>query len=84
MEYVCDHMKRIVIYDQDTISITLERCGNCIGCLKSKAETPSHSCEALEEIDTLATWIRKDPDNHRGSAGEVISEARTERTDPRR
>ena len=53
MEYVCDHMKRIVIYDQDTISITLERCGECIGCLRSKAETPLHSCEALEEIGKI-------------------------------
>ena len=53
MDYVCDHMKRIVIYDQDTISITLERCGECIGCLRSKAETPLHSCEALEEIGKI-------------------------------
>ena len=53
MDYVCDHMKRIVIYDQDTISITLERCGECIGCFRSKAERPMHSCEALEEIGKL-------------------------------
>ena len=53
MEYVCDHMKRIVIYDQDTISITLEQCGECIGCLRSKAETPLHSCETLEEIGKI-------------------------------
>ena len=53
MEYVCDHMKRIVIYDQDTISITLERCGECIGCLRSKAEAPLHTCEALEEIGKI-------------------------------
>ena len=30
MDYVCDHMKRIVVYDQDRISITLTRCGECI------------------------------------------------------
>ena len=53
MDYVCDHMKRIVIYDQDTISITLERCGECIGCFRSKAERPLYSCEALEEIGKL-------------------------------
>ena len=41
MEYVCDQMKRIVIYDQDTISITI------------MAETPVHSCEALEKIGKI-------------------------------
>ena len=50
MDYVCDHMKRIVVYDQDRISITLTRCGECIGCYRSKAEMPLHSCKAVEEL----------------------------------
>ena len=50
MDYVCDHMKRIVIYDQDKISITLTRCGECIGCYCLKAEMPVHSCTALGEL----------------------------------
>ena len=53
MDYVCDHMKRIVIYDQDTISVTLTRCGECIGCYCSKAEMPMHSCAAVEELGRL-------------------------------
>ena len=50
MDYVCDHMKRIVVYDQDRISITLTRCGECVGCYRSKAELPLHSCKAVEEL----------------------------------
>ena len=50
MDYVCDHMKRIVIYDQDKISVTLTRCGECIGCYRSKAEMPVHSCTAVSTI----------------------------------
>ena len=53
MDYVCDHMKKIVIYDQDTISVTLTRCGECIGCYRSKAEMPMHSCAAVEELGRL-------------------------------
>ena len=53
MDYVCDHMKKIVIYDQDTISVTLTRCGECIGCFQSKNEMPMHSCAALEELGKL-------------------------------
>ena len=53
MDYVCDHMKKIVIYDQDTISVTLTRCGECVGCYRSKAEMPMHSCAAVEELGKL-------------------------------
>ena len=53
MDYVCDHMKRIVVYDQDRISITLTRCGECVGCYRSKAEMPLHSCKAAEELVKL-------------------------------
>ena len=53
MDYVCDHMKRIVIYDQDKISVTLTRCGECIGCYRSKTEMPVHSCTAIEELGKL-------------------------------
>ena len=53
MDYVCESMKRIVIYDQDTISITLERCEQCVGCLRSKAEAPIDTCEALAEISRI-------------------------------
>ena len=53
MDYVCDHMKRIVIYDQDKISVTLTQCGECIGCYRSKAEMPVHSCTAVEELGKL-------------------------------
>ena len=53
MDYVCDHMKRIVVYDQDRISITLTRCGECIGCYRSEAEMPLHSCKAVEELVKL-------------------------------
>ena len=53
MDYVCDHMKKSVIYDQDTISVTLTRCGECIGCFQYKAEMPMHSCAALEELGKL-------------------------------
>ena len=55
MDYVCDHMKRIVVYDQDRISVTLTRCGECIGCYRSKAEMPVHSCTAIEELGKLLT-----------------------------
>ena len=53
MDYVCESMKRIVIYDQDTISITLERCEQWVGCLRSKAEAPIDTCEALAEISRI-------------------------------
>ena len=53
MDYVCDHMKRIVVYDQDRISVTLTRCGESIGCYRSKAEMPVHSCTAIEELGKL-------------------------------
>ena len=49
MDYVCENMKRLVIYDQDTISVTLERCDQCVGCLRSRAEAPVDTCEALAE-----------------------------------
>ena len=55
MDYVCENMKRIVIYEQNTISVTLERCDGCIGCLRSKAEPPIDSCEAIAEIDRILT-----------------------------
>ena len=41
MDYVCDYMKKIVVYDQ------------CIGCYRSKAEMPVHSCTAIEELGKL-------------------------------
>ena len=53
MDYVCDHMKRTVVYDQDRISVTLTRCGECIGCYRAKAEMPGHSCTALEDLGKL-------------------------------
>ena len=53
MDYVCDHMKRTVVYDQDRISVTLTRCGECIGCYRSKAEMPGHSCTAIEDLRKL-------------------------------
>ena len=53
MDYVCDHMKKTVIYDQDTISVTLTRCGRCIGCYCLKAEMPMHSCATVEELGKL-------------------------------
>ena len=53
MDYVCDHMKKTVIYDQDTISVTLTRCGECMSCFQSKSEMPMHSCAALEELGKL-------------------------------
>ena len=53
MDYVCDHMKRTIICDQDRISVTLTRCGECIGCYRLKAEMPVHSCTAIEELGKL-------------------------------
>ena len=55
MDYVCENMKRIVIYDQDTISVTLERCDQCVGFLRSRAEAPIDTCEALAEISKILT-----------------------------
>ena len=46
-------MKRIVVYDQDTISITLERCDQCVGCLRLRAEAPVDTCEALAQISKI-------------------------------
>ena len=68
MDYVCDHMKKTVIYDQDTISVTLTRCGECISCYCSKAEMPMHSVEELgkllsqpgfEEAEVIIEGLRK-------------------------
>ena len=53
MNYVCKNMKRIVVYDQDTISITLERCDQCVGCLRLRAEAPVDTCEALAQISKI-------------------------------
>ena len=53
MDYVCKNMKRIVIYDQDTISVTLERCDQCVGCLRSRVEAPVGTCEALADISKI-------------------------------
>ena len=53
MDYVCKNMKRIVIYDQDTSSVTLDRCDQCVGCLRSRAEAPVDTCEALAEISKI-------------------------------
>ena len=58
MDYVCDHMKRIVVYDQDKISVTLTRCGECIDCYRAKAEMPVHSCTAIEELGKLLAQPR--------------------------
>ena len=53
MDYVCDHMKRTVVYDQDRLSITLTRCGECIGCYRIKIEMPGQSCTAPEDLGKL-------------------------------
>ena len=53
MDYVCENVKRIVIYEQNTISVTLERCNACIGCLRSKVEPPSCSYVAIAEIEKI-------------------------------
>ena len=58
MDYVCDHMRKIVIYDQETISVTLTRCGECISCFLSKVEMSKHSCAALEEVGELLSQPR--------------------------
>ena len=53
MDYVCDHMKRTIICDQDRISVTLTRCGKCIGCYHLEAEMLVHSCTTMEELGKL-------------------------------
>ena len=58
MAYVCDHMKRIVVYDQDRISVTLTRCGECSDCYHAKVEMPVHSCTAIEELGKLLAHPR--------------------------
>ena len=58
MDYVCDHMKRIVVYDQDRISVTLTRCGECSDCYRAKVEMPVHSCTAIEELGKLLAQPR--------------------------
>ena len=58
MAYVCDHMKRIVVYDQDRISVTLTRCGECTDCYRAKVEMPVHSCTAIEELGKLLAQPR--------------------------
>ena len=58
MDYVCDHMKKVVIYDQETISVTLTRCGECIGCFLSRVEMSRYSCAALEEVGELLSQPR--------------------------
>ena len=58
MDYVCDHMKRIVVYDQDRISVTLTGCGECTDCYCAKVEMPVHSCTAIEELGKLLAQPR--------------------------
>ena len=58
MAYVCDHMKRIVVYNQDRISVTLTRCGECSDCYHAKVEMPVHSCTAIEELGKLLAHPR--------------------------
>ena len=53
MDYVCENMKRIVVYDSDSISINLERCDQCMGCLRLKGEAPVYTCEALAQISKI-------------------------------
>ena len=58
MAYVCDHMKRIVVYNQDRISVTLTRCGECSDCYHAKVEMPVHSCTSTEELGKLLAHPR--------------------------
>ena len=58
MAYVCDYMKRIVVYNQDGISVTLTRCGECSDCYHAKVEMPVHSCTAIEELGKLLAHPR--------------------------
>ena len=58
MAYVCDHMKRIVVYNQDRISVTLTRCGECSDCYHAKVEMPVHSSAAKEESGKLLAHPR--------------------------
>ena len=71
MDYVCDHMKRTVVYDQDRISVTLTRCGRCIECYRTKIEMSGRSEMApmdlgellvrsgFEEVKVIIEGIRK-------------------------
>ena len=71
MDYVCDHMKRTVVYDQDRISVTLTRCGRCIECYRTKIEMSGQSEMApvdlgellvrsgFEEVKVIIEGIRK-------------------------
>ena len=58
MDYVCDHMRKVVIYDQETISVTLTRCGECIGCFLSRVEMSRYSSAILEEAGNLLSQPR--------------------------
>ena len=58
MDYVCENMKRLGIYDQDAISVTLERCDQCVACLRSRAEAPVDTIEALAEISKILAQPR--------------------------
>ena len=58
MAYMCDYMKGTVVYDQDRISVTLTRCGECSDCYHAKVEMPVHSCTAIEELGKLLAHPR--------------------------
>ena len=53
MDYVCDHMKRTVVYDQDRISVTLTRCGRCTECYRIKIEMSGQSEMAPVDLGEL-------------------------------
>jgi len=38
MAYMCENMRRTVVYDGDKISITLTRCFECMDCYDLKQE----------------------------------------------
>ena len=58
MAYVCDYMRRTVVYNQGRISVTLARRGECSDHYYVKAEMPVHSCTATEESGKLLAHPR--------------------------
>ena len=38
MDYMCENMRRTVVYSGDKVSVTLTRCGECTDCYNVKLE----------------------------------------------
>ena len=70
MDYVCEDMKEMVIYEQNTISITLEQHHGNTGRIDPKSEVPMDAYEIL----SATSKIPKDKGSEKGAV--IIEGAR--------